>query len=43
VVRFQGFVVRNSFEWLQGGILSAGLFAILLIPAFKNLLIEQGE
>ncbi len=43
VVSFQGFVVRSSTEWLQGGILSLGLLAILLIPAFKNLLIEKGE
>lgn len=43
VVSFQGFIVRSSFEWLQGGILSAGLLAILLIPAFKDLLIEKGE
>jgi hypothetical protein len=43
VVSFQGFVVRNSFEWLQGGLLSSVLLAILLIPAFKNLLIEKGE
>jgi hypothetical protein len=43
VVSFQGFIVRSSTEWLQGGVLSLGLFAILLIPAFKNLLIEKGE
>jgi hypothetical protein len=43
VVSFQGFVVRHSTEWLQGGLLSALLLAILLIPAFKNLLIEKGE
>jgi hypothetical protein len=43
VVSFQGFLVRSSFEWLQGGILSLGLLVILLIPAFKNLLIEKGE
>lgn len=43
VVSFQGFVVRSSTEWLQGGILSAGLLAILLIPAFKNLLLPKGE
>lgn len=43
VVSFQGFVVRSSTEWLQGGILSLGLLAILVIPAFKNLLIEKGE
>lgn len=43
VVSFQGFVVRSSTEWLQGGILSLGLLAVLVIPAFKNLLIEKGE
>jgi len=43
VVSFQGFVVRSSTEWLQGGLLSSVLLAILLIPAFKNLLIEKGE
>ena len=43
VVSFQGFIVRHSTEWLQGGMLSAILLAILLIPAFKNLLIEKGE
>ncbi len=43
IVRFQGFVVRHSTEWLQGGVFSAILLAILLIPAFKNLLIEKGE
>jgi hypothetical protein len=43
VVSFQGFVIRHSTEWLQGGVLSAILLAILLIPAFKNLLIEKGE
>ena len=43
VVSFQGFIVRSSFEWLQGGLLSSVLLVILLIPAFKNLLIEKGE
>ncbi|CAG1003342.1 hypothetical protein ANAEL_03144 [Anaerolineales bacterium] len=43
VVSFQGFVVRSSTEWLQGGLLSSVLLAILLIPAFKNLLIDKGE
>lgn len=42
VVSFQGFVVRHSTEWMQGGVLSTILLAILLIPAFKNLLIEKG-
>ena len=43
VVSFQGFVVRSSTEWLQGGMLSLILLVLLLIPAFKNLLIEKGE
>lgn len=43
VVSFQGFIVRHSIEWLQGGMLSAVLLAILLIPAFKQFLIEKGE
>lgn len=43
VVSFQGFIVRHSTEWLQGGLLSAVLLVILLVPAFKNLLIEKGE
>ena len=43
VVSFQGFIVRGSTEWLQGGILSALLLAILLIPTFKNFFIEKGE
>lgn len=43
VVSFQGFIVRHSTEWMQGGVLSALLLAILLIPAFKNFFIEKGE
>ena len=43
VVSFQGFIVRHSTEWLQGGMLSAVLLAILLIPAFKQFLIEKGD
>ena len=43
VVSFQGFIVRHSTEWLQGGLLSTVLLAILLIPAFKQFLIEKGE
>lgn len=43
VVSFQGFIVRHSTEWLQGGLLSTVLLAILLIPAFKQFLIEKGD
>lgn len=41
VVSFQGFFVRHSMEWMQGGALSAILLAILLIPAFKERLIGE--
>lgn len=41
VVSIQGFVVRGSMEWLQGGALSAVLLAILLIPMFKKHLIAE--
>jgi len=40
---FQGFFVRHSTEWLQGGFLSLALLVILLIPIFKKFLIEEGE
>jgi len=42
-VSIQGFVVRDSMEWLQGGMLSLVLFAILNIPVFKQFLIKEGE
>ncbi len=42
-VSVQGFFVRHSTEWLQGGMLSALLFVILIIPVFKNFFIEEGE
>ncbi|MEN8173345.1 MAG: hypothetical protein ABFS03_10750 [Chloroflexota bacterium] len=42
-VSIQGFVVRNSMEWLQGGMLSALLFIILIAPPFKKFFIEEGE
>jgi len=42
-VSIQGFFVRNSTEWLQGGMLSALLFIILIAPPFKKFFIEKGE
>ena len=42
-VSIQGFFVRNSTEWLQGGILSFLLFVVLMLPVFKQFLIEEGE
>lgn len=43
VVSFQGYIVRHSFEWQQGAFLSMALLAILVIPLFKQFLIEKGE
>ncbi len=40
---FQGYFVRHSVEWLQGGFLSLGLLIILLIPIFKNFFVPEGE
>ena len=42
-VSIQGFLVRNSTEWPQGGMLSLLLFVILLLPVFKKFFIEEGE
>ena len=43
IVSFQGFFVRHSMEWLQGGMLSLILFIILMIPVFRQFLIEEGD
>ncbi len=42
-VSFQGYFVRHSMEWMQGGMLSLLLFVILILPVFKKHLIEEGE
>jgi len=43
VVSFQGFFVRHSTEWLQGGILSLLLFVILLLPIFRQYVVESSD
>lgn len=43
IVSFQGFFVRHSMEWMQGGVLSLILFVILLIPVFRKFLIEDED
>ena len=43
IVSFQGFFVRHSMEWMQGGMLSLILFIILMIPVFRQFLIEEGD
>jgi hypothetical protein len=41
LIGFEGYFVRNSFEWLVGGIMSLALFGMFLLPIFKNLFIES--
>jgi hypothetical protein len=41
LIGFDGYFVRNSFEWLVGGIMSLILFVMFLIPVFKNMFIEE--
>lgn len=41
LIGFDGYFVRNSFEWLVGGIMSLILFVMFLIPIFKNLFIDE--
>ncbi len=36
-------IVRGSFEWVIGGTMSLGLLAFLLIPVFKQFLVEDEE
>ena len=43
IVSFQGFFVRHSIEWLQGGMLSLILFIILMLPIFRQFLIEDKD
>jgi len=41
LVGFQGYIVRHSFEWGVGGMLSLALFALFLIPVFKDMFIKE--
>ena len=41
LIGFQGLIVRGSFEWGVGGVLSLALFGMFLIPIFKNLFVEE--
>ncbi len=40
-VSYQGFLVRNSHEWLQGGFLSTALLIVLLIPVFRRMFFPE--
>lgn len=40
---FWNYFVRGSFEWVIGGMMSVGLLVFLLIPAFKQFLVDCKE
>ena len=40
IATFQNYFVRGSFEWFVGGLMSLGLFILLIIPVFKKYLVE---
>lgn len=41
LIGIDGYIVRHSFEWMVGGIMSLALFAMFLLPVFKNFFIEE--
>ncbi len=43
LIGFDGFIVRNSHEWLIGGLLSLALFIVFIIPVFRNLFMEEKD
>lgn len=43
VATYWNYFVRGSFEWVIGGTMSAALLVFLLIPAFKQFLVEETE
>jgi len=43
VATYWNAVVRGSFEWVIGGTMSLGLLIFLLIPVFKQFLVETKE
>ncbi len=43
LIGFDGYFVRNSFEWLVGGLLSLALFALFLLPVFKRMFVDEDE
>ena len=41
LIGFDGYIVRHSFEWMVGGLMSLALFVIFLLPFFKQFFIEE--
>jgi len=41
LIGFDGYIVRHSFEWMVGGLMSLVLFIIFLLPIFKQFFVEE--
>ena len=41
LIGFDGFIVRHSFEWMVGGLMSAVLFIMFQLPIFKQFFVEE--
>jgi len=43
VATYWNALVRGSFEWVIGGTLSLGLFVFMILPIFKQFLVEEDD
>ncbi len=41
LIGFDGYFVRNSFEWMVGGLMSLALLGVFLLPVFKKFFVEE--
>lgn len=41
LIGLDGFIVRHSFEWMVGGVMSAILFIMFQLPIFKQFFVEE--
>jgi len=41
LVGFDGYIVRHSFEWMVGGVMSLALLVVFLLPVFKQFFVEE--
>ncbi len=43
LIGFQIYIVRHSFEWMVGGLLSLVLLAVFLLPVFRKLFLPESS
>ena len=43
LIGFQIYIVRHSFEWMVGGLLSLVLLAVFLLPVFRQLFLPESS